>query len=71
MSSLTTADYLNSLIADKESLVSDLKAKGMPASDSETFSELVPKVATIPSAYAPKYISMMNHPGPEADFVAD
>lgn len=67
----TIADYLNSLITDKENLVSDLQSKGMPASDSETFSELVPKVATIPSAYAPKYITMENHPGPDADFYAD
>ena len=45
----TTADYLNQLIDDKADLVAILNAKGVTASDTETFTELVPKVDTIPS----------------------
>lgn len=67
----TIADYLSALVRDKNNLVTNLQNKGVEVKGNETFSELVPKVVTIPSAYAPKYISMMNHPGPEADFVAD
>lgn len=43
----TTKDYLDQLTADKATLVQILNAKGVTASDSETFTELVPKVDTI------------------------
>ena len=43
----TTKDYLDQLTADKALLVQILNSKGVTASDSETFTELVPKVDTI------------------------
>lgn len=43
----TTKDYLDQLTADKALLVQTLNAKGVTASDTETFTELVPKVDTI------------------------
>lgn len=45
----TTADYLAQAVSDKHDLVTILNNKGVTASDSETFTELVPKVDTIPS----------------------
>ena len=43
----TTTDYLNQLISDKADLAANLTLKGVTASSSETFTELVPKVLDI------------------------
>ena len=43
----TTADYLNQLQLDKKTLVNNLVAKGVEASNDETFTTLAPKVAEI------------------------
>ena len=45
----TTSDYLTQLISDKADLAANLIIKGVAASSSETFTELVPKVLQIPS----------------------
>lgn len=45
----TIQDYIDSLNRDKESLVENLTTKGVSASDSETFTTLVPKVLDITS----------------------
>ena len=41
----TSADYINQLKADKQTLVNNLVAKGVTATNDETFTTLVPKVA--------------------------
>lgn len=43
----TLKDYLDQLITDKETLVTNLLAKGVEASSEETFTTLVPKVNEI------------------------
>ncbi len=43
----TTTDYLTQLQADKQTLVTNLVAKGVEADNSETFTTLAPKVADI------------------------
>lgn len=43
----TTEDYLRQLRVDKHTLVENLNTKGVPASDSETFTTLTPKVNDI------------------------
>lgn len=43
----TIQDYIDSLNRDKESLVANLTTKGVTASDTETFTTLVPKVLDI------------------------
>lgn len=43
----TTTEYLTQLQADKQTLVTNLVAKGVEADNSETFTTLVPKVADI------------------------
>lgn len=43
----TIQDYIDSLNRDKESLVANLTTKGISASDTETFTTLVPKVLDI------------------------
>ena len=48
----TTTDYINQLKSDKQTLVDNLVAKGVTATSDETFTSLVPKVATI-SGYEP------------------
>ena len=48
----TTTDYINQLKSDKQTLVDNLVAKGVTATSDETFTSLVPKVATI-SAFEP------------------
>ena len=48
----TTTDYINQLKSDKQTLVDNLVAKGVTATSNETFTSLVPKVATI-SAFEP------------------
>ena len=45
----TTAQYLEQLQADKQTLVDNLVAKGVEATNDETFTSLVPKVANIQS----------------------
>lgn len=50
MENITTADYLNQLIADKDTMVSNLQAKGVPVTGNETFTQLAPAIAEIPSA---------------------
>lgn len=46
---ITTADYLNQLLADKATMVSNLQAKGISVTGNETFTELVPTIAEIPT----------------------
>ena len=48
----TSADYINQLKADKQTLVNNLVAKGVTATNDETFTTLVPKVADIQSSSA-------------------
>lgn len=43
----TTTDYLTQLQTDKSTLVTNLVAKGVDATNDETFTSLVPKVANI------------------------
>lgn len=43
----TTAEYLTQLQTDKSTLVTNLVAKGVDATNDETFTSLVPKVANI------------------------
>ena len=43
----TTTDYLTQLQTDKTTLVTNLVAKGVDATNDETFTSLVPKVADI------------------------
>ena len=43
----TTAEYLTQLQTDKATLVTNLVAKGVDATNDETFTSLVPKVADI------------------------
>lgn len=45
----TTSDYLTQLQADKQALVDNLVAKGVQATNNETFTTLVPKVNNIQS----------------------
>ena len=63
----TTAEYLTQLQTDKTTLVTNLVAKGVDATNDETFTTLVPKVASIQggSKYAPRYISFYNYSGTE------
>lgn len=49
-SNLTIADYLNQLVADKNTLVTNLQAKGVSVTGDETFTELAPAVAEIPTS---------------------
>ena len=63
----TTAEYLTQLQTDKTTLVTNLVAKGVDATNDETFTTLVPKVADIQSKYAPRYISFYNYRGTELD----
>lgn len=46
---MTTEQYLNQLKTDKQSLVDNLVTKGVPATNEETFTTLVPKVLDISS----------------------
>ena len=48
----TSTDYINQLKADKQTLVNNLVAKGVTATNDETFTTLVPKVADIQSSSA-------------------
>ena len=66
----TTAEYLTQLQTDKTTLVTNLVAKGVDATNDETFTTLVPKVADISTGggkYAPRYISFYNYSGTELD----
>ena len=49
-SNLSIADYLNQLVIDKSTLVSNLQAKGVPVTGDETFTELAPAVSEIPTS---------------------
>ena len=51
----TTADYLNKLITQKNTLADNLVAKGVSATHSETLETLVPKVLDISSSTESKY----------------
>ena len=66
----TTAEYLTQLQTDKTTLVTNLVAKGVDATNDETFTTLVPKVANIQggSKYAPRYISFYAYTGTELDY---
>lgn len=44
---MSTQDYLDQLIEDKHTLVTNINTKGVEASDAETFTELVPKILEI------------------------
>lgn len=62
----TTTQYLEQLQADKQTLVDNLVAKGVEASNDETFTSLVPKVADIQAGgevYTPEYISFYSYKG--------
>lgn len=61
----TTAQYLEQLQADKQTLVDNLVAKGIEVSNDETFTSLAPKVADIQSGevYTPEYISFQSYQG--------
>lgn len=61
----TVSDYLTQLQSDKQTLVDNLVAKGVDATSDETFTSLVPKVASIESGgkYAPRYISFKEYTG--------
>jgi surface protein len=61
----TSADYINQLKIDKQTLVNNLVAKGVTATNDETFTSLVPKVANIQGGgtYAPEYISFYKFSG--------
>ena len=63
----TTAEYLTQLQTDKTTLVTNLVAKGVDATNDETFTTLVPKVADIQGGgkYAPRYISFYGYSGTE------
>ena len=63
----TTTDYLTQLQTDKTTLVTNLVAKGVTATNDETFTTLVPKVADIQSKYAPRYISFYYYSGTDLD----
>lgn len=64
----TTTDYLTQLQKDKTTLVTNLVAKGVTATNDETFTTLVPKVADIQSKYAPRYVSFQQYTGTELDY---
>ena len=65
----TTAEYLTQLQTDKATLVTNLVAKGVDATNDETFTTLVPKVANIQGGkYAPRYISFYAYTGTELDY---
>lgn len=71
MNNITTADYLNQLLVDKETLVTNLQEKGVPLSGDETFTELAPAVGDIPGVYAPKYVGFYDYPGTVSDLLDD
>ena len=67
----TTAEYLTQLQTDKATLVTNLVAKGVDATNDETFTTLVPKVADISTGggkYAPRYVSFEQYTGTELDY---
>ena len=51
----TTNEYLNQLKKDKQNLVDNLNDKGVTASNTETFTSLVPKVLDIQSSSSAEY----------------
>ena len=53
----TTADYLNKLVGQKNTLADNLTAKGVTAAHSETLETLVPKVLEINGGETTGYIS--------------
>lgn len=53
----TTADYLNKLVGQKNTLADNLTTKGITAAHSETFETLVPKVLDISGGETTGYIS--------------
>ena len=53
----TTAEYLTQLKKDKKNLVNNLVAKGVSASDSETFTSLVPKVNDVKAKLQDKIVN--------------
>lgn len=61
----TIAEQLTQLQNDKQVLVDNLVAKGVEATNDETFTSLVPKVADIQSGevYTPEYISFYKYTG--------
>lgn len=65
----TVSDYLTQLQSDKQTLVDNLVAKGVDATSDETFTSLVPKVASIEgggsSKYAPRYLIFASYNGSE------
>ena len=66
----TTEQYLNQLQSDKQTLVENLKNKGIEATNEETFTTLVPKVSEIETSggkYAPRRITFSQYTGEELD----
>ena len=67
----TTAEYLTQLQTDKTTLVTNLVAKGVDATNDETFTTLVPKVADISTGggkYAPRYITFQDFFGTDLSY---
>lgn len=54
----TAEDYLTQLQQDKTALVNNLNAKGVSASNTETFTQLVPKVLEISGAEKEKTVDV-------------
>ena len=71
MSDISIADYLNQLVTDKATLVSNLQAKGVSLTGDETFTEIAPAINTLPAPYAPKFVSFYNYPGTYNDLMSD
>ena len=58
---MTTSDYLEQLVQDKETLKTNLEEKGVEVLDSDTFTELSAKVADIPQEDISEYYSPFNY----------
>lgn len=56
----TTADYLNKLITQKNTLADNLVTKGVSASHDETLDTLVPKILEISGSGENIFISVCN-----------
>lgn len=56
----TTADYLNKLVSQKNTLADNLVTKGVSASHDETLDTLVPKILEISGSGENIFISVCN-----------
>lgn len=67
---MATSDYLDQLQTDKQTLVTNLNAKGVEATNDETFTTLVPKVAEIQGEkFAPPYVRFQSYKGSSIDLI--